>query len=76
MTITKNLGSVERVIRIVVGLALLSVVVAVEGNARYWGLIGLMPLATGVAGWCPPYALFGFSTCRTSAAGGGASDRV
>ena len=76
MTITKNLGSVERVIRVVVGLALLSALVVVDGNVRYWGLIGLMPLLTGLAGWCPPYALFGFSTCRTSAADGGASGRA
>ncbi len=70
MTITKNVGSVERVIRVVIGLALLSVVVLVEGNARYWGLIGLVPLATGAVGWCPPYALLGINTCRTTAAAG------
>jgi hypothetical protein len=34
-----------------------------EGNARYWGLVGLLPLATGLFRFCPAYGLFGLSTC-------------
>lgn len=52
-----NMGSPERVIRIVVGIALLCVVVFVQGNWRWAGLIGLVPLVTGLMSWCPIYAL-------------------
>lgn len=59
---TKNIGNLERVIRIVVGLGLLSLIYFLEGNARWWGLIGLGPLATAAIGYCPPYAWLGIST--------------
>ena len=51
-----NMGSIERAIRIVVGVALLSLVFIVHGPWRWGGLIGLLPLITGVLGWCPLYA--------------------
>jgi hypothetical protein len=57
----KNVHKVERVVRIVAGLAILSLVFA--GPKTAWGWVGLVPLATGVLGWCPLYALFGISTC-------------
>lgn len=60
-----NVGGIDKVIRIVVGLAILSLVFILEGNARWWGLIGLVPLATGVFNFCPAYALLGMSTCPT-----------
>ena len=60
-----NVGGIDKVIRIVVGLAILSLVFILEGNARWWGLIGIVPLATGVFNFCPAYALFGMSTCPT-----------
>lgn len=60
---TKNIGNTERVIRIIVGLGLLSLIFLLEGNARWWGLIGLGPIATAVIGYCPPYAWFGINTC-------------
>ena len=60
---TRNVGNVERVIRIIVGLGLLSLILILEGNARWWGLIGLVPILTGVTGYCPPYAWLGISTC-------------
>jgi hypothetical protein len=47
----------------VLGLALLSLLVILEGNARWLGLIGLVPLATAALGWCPAYLPFGISTC-------------
>ena len=53
-----NIESPDRVIRIVAGLALLGVVVFVPGNWRWLGLIGLVPLITGLVGWCPVYAMF------------------
>ena len=57
-----NIGNVERAIRMVVGIILLSFIVI--GPKTLWGLIGILPLATGYIGWCPPYALFGISTCK------------
>jgi hypothetical protein len=51
------------VIRIVVGIALLSLFFVLEGSARYLGFIGLVMLATGVFRFCPAYTLFGLSTC-------------
>lgn len=66
---TQNIGNVERVIRAIVGLALISIVFV--GPQTPWGWLGLIPLATAALGWCPPYALFGINTCgRTDKAGG------
>ena len=59
---TANVGGIDRVLRIVVGLVLLSLVFV--GPQTPWGWLGLIPLATAIVGWCPPYALFGLSTCR------------
>ena len=58
---TKNVGGVDRILRIVVGLALIAA--AATGAIGVWGYIGLVPLATGLMGWCPPYAILGFNTC-------------
>lgn len=56
---TKNIGGVDRAIRIVVGLAIL----AVGWSARsWWGLLGLLPLLTTVVSWCPLYVPFKIST--------------
>lgn len=60
-----NVGTVDRVIRVVVGLALISLVFILEGSARWWGLVGLLPLATGLVGWCALYVPFGIDTCGT-----------
>ncbi len=60
---TRNIGSIDRLIRFVAGLAVLSLVFV--GPQSLWGLLGLVPLATAVIGWCPPYAMLGISTCRT-----------
>lgn len=58
---TKNVGGIDRIVRIGAGLALIAA--AATGTVGVWGYIGLVPLATGLMGWCPPYALFGFNTC-------------
>lgn len=60
---TQNVGGIDRILRIVVGLVLIAL--AATGQVGAWGWIGLLPLATGLMGWCPPYALFGFKTCKT-----------
>jgi hypothetical protein len=59
---TCNVGGIDRIVRALVGLALISLVFV--GPQTAWGWIGLVPLATAIVGWCPPYALLGFSTCR------------
>ena len=56
-----NEGNADRLIRVVLGVALLALVVA--GPKTLWGLVGLVPLVTGLAGTCPLYSLFGISTC-------------
>lgn len=63
---TQNIGNIERVIRAIVGLALISLVFI--GPQTPWGWIGVIPLATAILGWCPPYAMLGINTCgrRTS----------
>ncbi len=59
----KNIGSAERLIRGIVGLVLISLVFI--GPQTIWGWVGLVPLITALIGWCPPYAIFGISTCKT-----------
>lgn len=56
-----NVGGIDRILRIVLGLVLIGL--TVTGTIGVWGWLGVVPLATGVIGWCPPYAIFGFSTC-------------
>ena len=56
-----NEHNVERVIRVVLGLVLLSLVFV--GPQTAWGWLGIVPLATGIIGSCPLYTVFGFSTC-------------
>jgi hypothetical protein len=63
LTMAVNVGGIDRVVRIVAGLALLSLFFLLEGNARYWGLVGLVPLLTGLTRNCPVYSLFGIDTC-------------
>jgi hypothetical protein len=57
-----NEATWDRAIRIVIGLFLLSLLFWVEGNSKYWGLIGFIPLITGLAGYCPAYSLLKIST--------------
>lgn len=56
-----NVGGIDRIIRIGAGAVL--VALAATGTVGWWGWLGAVPLATGLMGWCPPYAMFGFSTC-------------
>ena len=58
---TRNEGSLDRILRIVVGIVLISLVFI--GPQTPWGWIGVVPLLTGLIGWCPIYSLFGFRTC-------------
>jgi hypothetical protein len=56
-----NEGAIDRILRIIVGLGLLSLVFV--GPQTPWGYVGVVPLLTGVIGFCPLYAVFGLSTC-------------
>lgn len=58
----KNIGGTERIIRVIVGLAIVSL--AFIGPASPWAFLGLIPVLTGLIGWCPPYALLGINTCK------------
>ena len=58
-----NIGSLDRVIRMVFGAAL--VAMAIAQIMVPWTWIGVIPLATGALSWCPLYAVFGRSTCNT-----------
>ncbi len=58
---TQNIGNTERILRAIAGLVLIALVFV--GPQTVWGWIGIVPLATAIIGWCPPYALFGISTC-------------
>ena len=56
-----NIGSTDRIIRILAGLVLIGL--AATGTVGWWGWLGVVLLATGAIGWCPPYAIFGINTC-------------
>lgn len=60
--IKQNLGVVDRTFRILLGASVLAL--AVVGPQTPWGYIGLIPLLTGVLGFCPAYCPLGLSTCR------------
>ena len=58
-----NVGGMDRILRIVIGLVLIAF--AATGTVGWWGWLGLVLLGTGALGWCPPYAILGFNTCAT-----------
>jgi hypothetical protein len=60
---TRNVGGIDRTLRIVLGIVLIGL--AATGTVGWWGWLGIVPLATGALGWCPPYALLNVSTCKT-----------
>ena len=56
-----NVGGLDRIARVVVGVVLLGL--AATGTVGVWGWLGIVPLATGALGWCPAYKLLGLRTC-------------
>ena len=56
-----NVGGIDRILRALIGLVLIAL--AATNTVGWWGYLGVIPLATAAVGWCPPYALFGWSTC-------------
>ncbi len=59
----QNVGGTDRVIRMILGLALLSLYFLSTGTLHWVGLVGVIPLLTGAVGSCPLYSMLGFSTC-------------
>ena len=59
-----NVGTVDRVIRVLIGLGLLSLFFILDGNARWFGLIGFVPLLTAGIRFCPLYTVLGIRTCK------------
>lgn len=59
---TKNVGTIDKAFRVILGIGLLSLVFI--GPKTLWGLVGLVPLATVFLSWCPVYSIFGVSTCE------------
>jgi len=57
-------STTERVARVIVGLALLSLLVLLEGTPRYWGLLGLIPILTAIFRYCPISHLLNIDTCK------------
>ena len=64
----KNMGSVDRILRIIVGIAL--VLFALMGPAeiawKWVGWIGVVPIVTSLIGWCPLYTILGIKTCKSA----------
>ncbi|HHJ19062.1 MAG TPA: DUF2892 domain-containing protein [Gammaproteobacteria bacterium] len=58
----KNIGSIDRIFRIILGAGLISM--AFIGPQTPWGWIGIIPLSTALLGWCPVYTLIGINTCK------------
>ena len=58
-----NVGGIDRALRISLGAGLIAL--ALTHTIGVWGFVGVLPLVTGLVRWCPPYALFGWNTCRT-----------
>ena len=58
---TSNVGGIDRIARIVIGLVLIGL--TLSGTIGVWGWLGIVPLATGAIGWCPVYPLIGLNTC-------------
>jgi hypothetical protein len=65
---TANVGMIDRTLRIVAGLVLIAIALGLFGPAyqSMWGWINVVPLLTGLAGWCPLYTVLGIRTCKAA----------
>ncbi len=60
----KNVGSLDKIIRLILAAGLFSLFFILDGNARYWALLGLIPLTTGLLNSCPVWTVFGINTVK------------
>jgi hypothetical protein len=65
----RNIGSVDRAIRVIAGIALIAWALMGAGQYAWLGWIGVVPLLTAVVNWCPLYGLLGINTCGVKKAG-------
>ncbi|MBN9423066.1 MAG: hypothetical protein BGO63_02855 [Candidatus Accumulibacter sp. 66-26] len=56
-----NVGGIDKILRVVAGIVLIAL--AATNVIGVWGWIGVVPLLTGLVGWCPAYTLFGMNSC-------------
>lgn len=59
-----NVGSADKIVRLVMAVVFFSLFFILSGDLKWLGLIGFVPLLTGLMGWCPMYKIFGFNTCK------------
>ena len=59
-----NVGCIDRAARIIAGLLILSLFFVLGDDTRWWALLGVVPLFTGLIAWCPAYLPFGVRTCK------------
>ena len=62
MGLSRNVGTIDRALRAIVGIILIALVFV--GPKTAWGWLGLIPLGTAIIGYCPPYSLFGLNTAK------------
>lgn len=74
MSIARNEGTVDRILRVIVGLAVISLVFV--GPQTPWGWIGVVPLVTALIGFCPAYRIFGIRTCPLPRSDNGAPSQA
>ena len=65
-----NVGTIDRIVRVVVGLAVLSLLFLLDGPIHWVGLAGIVMIVTGAFSFCPAYRLIGISTCGGGEGGG------
>ena len=61
---TRNVGLIDRVLRVLVGAGLIAAALLVDHPYAWAGWIGVIPVLTGIVGFCPAYTLFGLRTCQ------------
>ena len=62
---SSNIGNIDRILRILVGVVLVTFAMLSNHELAIYGLIGVVPIFTALIGWCPAYAPFGIKTCKT-----------
>jgi hypothetical protein len=63
--VEKNVGTTERTFRIIIGVAILPLIFILDSPMRWLGLIGIVPIVTGIMGWCPAWFVLGIRTGET-----------
>ena len=59
-----NVGKIDKAVRLLLAVALFSLFFLLQGDSKWFGLLGFVPLLTGLISWCPLYTLAGVNTCK------------